>query len=153
MRVIFHSRNKRSFRKCGTMHRKFKNWVHYEPFCSSPNQTASDCPDFVQIMSVLHLPLCTSGASLGYTALPSSVRPMQSSNMKSNTGMYYISYQVYCRGHVVLQEHPSGVLHFAIKCIVETIMYSTSGAPLRCTAFAIKCTAYPIIFFRSLAWV
>ena len=37
--------------------------------------------------------------------------------------------------------------------IVETIMYSTSGAPLRCTAFAIKYTAYPIMFIRSFASV
>ena len=41
----------------------------------------------------------------------------------------------------------------AIKCAKETIMYSTSGAPLGCTAFAIKCTAYPIMFIRSLTWV
>ena len=32
-------------------------------------------------------------------------------------------------------------------------MYSTSGTPLRCTAFVIKYTAYPIMFIRSLAWV
>ena len=32
-------------------------------------------------------------------------------------------------------------------------MYSTSGAPLRYTAFAIKCTAYSIMFIRSLTWV
>ena len=137
---------------------------------------------------------------------------MQSFNIRSNTGVYYISHQVYCRGHAVCQEPhldilhlPSSVLHilscksgaslsilstelgfipgilrleinyyylphrcttyaimyirsltwlYCIKCAVETIMYNnTSGAPLGCTATAIKCTAHPVMFIRSLAWV
>ena len=41
---------------------------------------------------------------------------------------------------------------YCISHQVETIMYSTSGAQLGCTAFAIKCTAYPIMFIRGLVY-
>ena len=91
---------------------------------------------FVQIMSVLHMPSCTSGASLGCTA-----------------------FAIKCTAEARVQRPcctsgaPLGCTAFAIKCTVETVMYSTSGAPLRCTAFSVKCTAYSILFIRSLAWV
>ena len=66
---------------------------------------------------------------LGVLHLPSSVLHMQSSNIcKSNTGVCYISHQVYCRGLAVLQEPDWVYLHLP-SCTVETIMYSTSGAP------------------------
>ena len=123
----------------------------------------------------MHIISCKSGASLGVLYLPhrwycichhvhqephmgvlhlpSSVLHMPSSNIRSNTGVYYINHS-----HHVLQRPccTSGATlactAFAIKCVVETVMYSTSGAPLGCTAFAIKCTAYPIMLSRSLTW-
>ena len=58
-----------------------------------------------------------------HSHMPTGILHMPSSNIRSNTGVYYISHQVYCGG--------------CLCCI--------SGAPLGCTAFAIKCTAYPII--------
>ena len=49
---------------------------------------------------------------LGVLHLPLGVLHMPSSNIRSNTGVYYISHQVHCRGHAVLQELHLGVLHF-----------------------------------------
>ena len=118
--------------------------------------------------SVLHMPLCTSEASLGCTALPSSVLQRPSFNIRNNTGVYFrsltwvycICHQVYCRGHHIT----SGTTlrcHFRsltwVCCICHQvycrghhltsgkILGCTSGASLGCTAFAIKCTAEAII--------
>ena len=49
---------------------------------------------------------------------------MPSSNIRSNTGVYYISHQVYCRGHAVLQEPHLGVLHLPSSEVDEAIARS-----------------------------
>ena len=75
---------------------------------------------------------------LGVLHLPSSVQQRLSSNIRNNTRVLFrsltwvccICHQVYCRGHPLT----SG-----------TTLGCTSGASLGCNAFAIKCTAYPIM--------
>ena len=90
-------------------------------------------------LSVLQRPSCTSGASHGCTAYA------------SHTGVYYISHQVYCRGHGVPQEPHLGVLH--LPSSVRHILWCKSGASLGILYFPHRCTAYTIMYIRSLTWV
>ena len=83
---------------------------------------------------------------------------MPSSNIRSYTGVYCISHQVYCRGHAVLQEPLLGVLY--LQSSILHILSCSSGASLVCPAFAsrwtvftIKCTAEAIVYIKSLTWV
>ena len=73
------------------------------------------------------------GPRLGVLHLLSSVLHMPSSNIKSNTGAYYISHQVYCRWQSCQEPH-LGVLH--LQSSVQHILSCSSGASLGCTAFA-----------------
>ena len=83
--------------------------------------------------SVLHIVSCKSGASLGVLYLPTGVLHMPSCTKHK-------AHQFWKIGSNVLHVH---------QCTVETIMYSTSGAPLRCTTWVIKCTAKAMLYFRS----
>ena len=69
--------------------------------------------------------------------------------------MYCICQQVYCISicyHVpVLQEPHLGELHLLSSVLQRPSC--TSEASLGCTAFAIKCTAEAIMYFRSFTWV
>ena len=57
--------------------------------------------------------------------------------------VHWIYHQVYCRDNHVHQEPHLGVLHLPSSVLWRPCC--TSGAPLWCTAFAIKCTEYPVI--------
>ena len=81
---------------------------------------------------------------MGVLHLPSSVLHMPSSNIRTSTGVYCISHQVYCRGHALLQEPHLGVLH---------ILSCKSGASLGILYLPHRCTAYAIMYIRSLTWV
>ena len=81
---------------------------------------------------------------LGVLHLPSSVLYIPSSNIRTNTGVYYISHQVYCRGHALLQKPHLGVLH---------ILSCKSGTSHGILYLPHRCTAYAIMYIRSLTWV
>ena len=81
---------------------------------------------------------------LGVLHLPSSVLHMPSSNIRTNTGVYYISHQVYCKGHALLQESHLSVLH---------ILSCKSGTSLGILYLPHRCTAYETMYTRSLTWV
>ena len=65
--------------------------------------------------------------------------------------MYYISHQVCCRGHAVLQEPHLGVLH--LPSSVLHILSCKSGASLGILYLSLRCTAYAIMYIRSLTLV
>ena len=76
---------------------------------------------------------------------------MPSSNIRSSTWVYYISHQVYCRGHAVLQEPHLGALY--LPSSVLHILSCKSGASLGILYLPHSCTAYDILYIRSLTWV
>ena len=94
--------------------------------------------------SVLQRPSCTSGATLGYTTLTIMY-------FRSLTWVYCICHQKTCISYHVNQKPRFGVLHLPSSVLQRQTC--TLGASLGCTAFAIKCTAYAIMYFRSLTWV
>ena len=92
--------------------------VLHMPSCTCASGASLGCTVFVSRytgFTIYHQVYCRGHhvhqePHLGVLHLPSSVLHMSSSNIRSNTGVYYISHQVYCRGHAVLQEPYLGVL-------------------------------------------
>ena len=92
--------------------------------------------------------LCFRSPTWVYCICHKSVLHIPPSNIKSNTGLYYISHQVYCRGHAVLQEPHLGVLHSPSS--VLHFLSCKSGASLGVLYLSHRCTAYAIIYIRNL---
>ena len=117
-------------------------WIYHQVYCTCHQES-----------SYVH-----QEPHLGVLHLPSSVLHMPSSNIRSNTGVYYISHKVYCRGDVLLQEPHLGVLHilscksgaptwcivFANRLLHMPSCTCTSGALLGCTVFVSRCTGFTI---------
>ena len=89
-------------------------------------------------MCVLHLPA-------GALDLPSSVLHTPSFNIRSNTGVYTICHQVYCRGHAVLQEPHLSVLHLPSSVLHTPLSNIRSNTGVYCTSHQVYCGRHVVL--------
>ena len=129
--------------KCTTeaiMYIGMLTWVYYicnQEYCRGHHVHQEPHLGVLHLESrLLHMPSCTSGATLGYTTLTIMY-------FRSLTWVYCICHQKTCISYHVNQEPRFGVLHLPSNVLQRPTC--TSGASRGCTASAIKCAAYAII--------